>query len=170
MADNNIVDGVRLFEPIYTEEITMDQTLRHFAKIHRLTNQVAAFTTYKEGENFGSPTVPEDSDHFFWLEFTQTIRNLFDSNTGVPEELEFKAYVDGEPIAKMDDLVVGVVWDPSTKKILPRVDFGDMSRDMFYFDYSTWQWKVPLYEGGKVQVWNPMTRQYENYTFANTQE
>jgi hypothetical protein len=70
----------------------------------------------------------------------------------------------------MDDFVTGVVWDPATKKILPRVDFGDMSKDLFYFDYTTWQWKTPLYEGGKVQVWNPTTRQYENYTFANNQE
>ena len=155
------------YSVIYPKEIQVDKSLRHFAKVYRLTNQVVGFTTYKDGESYNGGVVPEDSDHFYWLEFTQTIRNLFDSEKGIPEELEVKAYVNGEPIGKMDDLQVGVVWEPSIKKILPKVDFGDMSRDLFTFDYTTWQWKVPLYEGGKVQVWNPMTRQYENYTFAD---
>ena len=66
----------------------------------------------------------------------------------------------------MDDFQVGCVWEPSIKKFLPKVDFGNMSRDLFVFDYTTWQWKVPLYEGGKMQIWNPLTRQYENYTIS----
>lgn len=167
---SDITEDIVGFSTIYQEEITMDPSLRHFAKVYRLTNQVVGFTTYKEGEVIGSPTVPEDNDHFYWLEFTQTIRNLANPEIGIPEELEIKAYINGDPVGKMDDFLVGVVWDPSTKKILPRVEFGDMSKDLFYFDYTTWQWKVPLYEGGKVQVWNPMTRQYENYTFANSEE
>jgi hypothetical protein len=167
---SDTTDDIVGFSTIYQEEITMDPSLRHFAKVYRLTNQVVGFTTYKEGEVFGSPTVPEDNDHFYWLEFTQTIRNLANPEIGIPEELEIKAYINGDPVGKMDDFLIGVIWDPSTKKILPRVEFGDMSKDLFYFDYTTWQWKVPLYEGGKVQVWNPMTRQYENYTFANTEE
>lgn len=148
---------------VYPVETITDPQLRHFFKVYRLTNQVISFTTYKEGTT--ANVLPQDTDHFYWVEFTQTIRNLHDAQRGIPAQLEIKAYVDGEPIGLMDDLQVGVVWEPSIKKFLPKVDFGDMSRDMFYFDHATWQWKVPLYEGGKVQVWNPMSRQYEEYQF-----
>lgn len=156
--------------PIYATETQIDPQLRHFAKIYKLTNQVVNFTTYKEGTNLNGGILPQDSDHFYWLEFTQTIRNLQNSSLGIPTQLEVKAYVNGEPIGNMDDFQVGVVWEPSINKFLPKVEFGDLSRDMFYFDHTTWQWKVPLYEGGKVQVWNPMTRNYEEYTFSQQVE
>ena len=45
-----------------------------------------------------------------------------------------------------------------------------MSKDLFYFDYTTWQWKVPIYDGGKMLIWNPMTRNYEEYTFSQQVE
>jgi hypothetical protein len=157
-------------ETIYPVETQVDASLRHFAKVYKLTNQVVGFITYQEGNPTSNTLLPEDSDHFYWLEFKQTIRNSFDSSLGIAEELIINAYIDDQPIGKMDGFRVGTVWDPATKKILPRVDFGDMSKDLFYFDYTTWQWKVPTYEAGKMLIWNPMTRNYEEYIFSQQAE
>lgn len=154
---------------VYATEAPVDTTLRHFFKVYRLTNQIVGFTTYKNGTDLNGGVLPEDNDHFYWLEYTQTIRNTLNEQEGIPASLEIKAYVDGEPIGLMDDFQVGTVWEPSIKKFLPKVEFGNMSRDMFFFDHATWQWKVPLYEGGKVQVWNPMSRKYEEYKFTQEQ-
>ncbi len=148
----------------YTEQTTLDPDLRHFAKIRKVNGQIVDFTTYKELTS--NNVLPEDNDHFYWLEYTQVAKNDYNSVSGTPSTITIKAYVDGEPIGLMDDFQVGCVWEPSIKKFLPKVDFGNMSRDLFVFDYTTWQRKVPLYEGGKMQIWNPLTRQYENYTIS----
>jgi hypothetical protein len=161
--------GLENVDPmLYPTEVAIDPNLRNFAKVRRLSNQVVGFLTYQEGTT--NNVLPEDNDHFYWLEFTQTAHNkaAMPGNPSAPE-IEIKAYVDGQPVGLMDDFQVGVVWEPTVKKFLPKIDFGDMSREFFVFDYNTWQWKSPLFEGGKMLIWNPLNREYEEYVYSNPQ-
>jgi hypothetical protein len=154
---------------IYPTEVSIDPNIRNFAKVRRISNQVMSFVTYQYGTT--NNVIPEDTDHFYWLEFNQTAHNkaAMPGSSAAPE-IQIKAYIDGEPIGDMDDFQVGVVWEPSIKKFLPKIDFGDMSREFFVFDYTTWQWKSPQFESGKMLIWNPQNREYEEYVYNNPQQ
>ena len=130
-------------------------TYRYFVKIKNIGGEIV------EGKSFKTDDYVEgslqDNEHFKWLEYIQ-LREEVEEEKIV--KTKWWAVIDDKKIGLLDELIPGAIYKEGSYRILPKVDYGTMSPDLFVFDEDLNEWKSPTFENGSIQVWDSSLKKH----------
>lgn len=128
---------------------------KYFMKIKKVGNIISDFGFVNL--NNANETLPEDNDHFYWIEYTE-VRNEVEEDS--VKKIKWTVYVDDIEVGDLESMKVGAIFVPNSKKILPPTEFGDTDPNLFVFDIERNEWMPPRYSDGGVQVWDISTKTF----------